>query len=163
MVCAGAMDAIQPRQSHPVPRPTHTHGDLDLTRLAVFMGARNPSQRELFHVQSGRCVIYGKPLAPLDSPIGNPLRPTIEHVFPRSHGCGTYANKALTHHACNQRKGQALPSGKTLKRVRQIYRAWFPKGVLEGLASHPLWALKASNHPPLSDNCIVQLTPSESR
>lgn len=46
-----------------------------------------------------------------DFDIGHPLRPSIDHVMPRSKGGGHLGNRLAMHRECNCAKGDRLPTG----------------------------------------------------
>ena len=46
-----------------------------------------------------------------DLDISHPLRPSIDHVFPRSKGGGNYGNFLVMHGECNHAKADRLPTG----------------------------------------------------
>lgn len=43
--------------------------------------------------------------------ISHPLRPSIDHVMPRSRGGQSLGNKLVMHRECNTKKGDRLPNG----------------------------------------------------
>lgn len=53
--------------------------------------------------QGNRCAVCGKMLGS--------LQPTFEHVTPVHAGGGSRRNLLLTHFACNQQRGDAMPTG----------------------------------------------------
>lgn len=59
----------------------------------------------LFREQSGICALCDQPLPPLDAPIDKRLRPTLDHITPRSkQGTNQISNLQLTHAICNERR-----------------------------------------------------------
>ena len=130
----------QPKCNPATHSATSVPGNRALTYLPDLSGVQNPSQARLYELQQGLCVICGTQMNAMGSNPHHWGAPTIEHVYPRSLGCGAYANKALSHRLCNQRKSNAIPDLMTLERVAAIYQALFPQPIRHALRKHPLWA-----------------------
>lgn len=64
---------------------------------------RTALRRRVRAAQGNACAICGEAFGS--------IRPTFEHVLPRSMGGRTKRNVVLTHERCNRMRGSAAPTG----------------------------------------------------
>lgn len=88
--------------------------------------ALQPIMELLREAQGDNCSLCGKPMQ-FDCLSDDPMRPTVEHVIPRSKGGLHKANRLLAHHDCNVAKGNQMPSACELillAAVNAIINGW---------------------------------------
>lgn len=71
-----------------------------------------PLAATLVEAQGGHCGICGGPFFVTGEPTDRPgMRPTVDHVVPRSRGGANFGNVVAAHERCNGAKGGRMPTG----------------------------------------------------
>ena len=94
------------------PSPPQPRKDRMRPKARAAPGADRPMMVRIAAIQGGVCSLCWEPLdfSPDLSPDA-PLRPSFEHVIPRSLGGPNVGGRLVAHRVCNSRKGSSLPTG----------------------------------------------------